>query len=129
MNLENALGIYPQSLMLREKRSEILASNLANADTPGYKARDFDFHQVLRQEMTPPTRLRATHERHIQPDTGVLPANLVQYRVPEQPSLDGNTVNPQHEYVAFSENSLGYQTSLQLVNKKIKGLMTAIKGQ
>jgi flagellar basal-body rod protein FlgB len=128
MKLDNAFGIHPQALELRAHRSEILAANLANVDTPGYKARDFDFSAVLKKQ-TPPSPSPATRSGHIQPDNGLVTAGQTQYRVPMQPSLDGNTVDAQLEYGNFASNSLEYQTSLRFLNGKIKGLMLAIKGQ
>ncbi len=128
MNLDKAFGIHPQALQLRARRSEVLAANLANSDTPGFKARDFDFKAVLKDAM-PDTRMHTTHKRHIQPDPGLVPASRMLYREPMQASLDGNTVDPHTEYSNFASNSLEYQTSLRFLNGKIKGLMLAIKGQ
>jgi len=128
MKLDNAFGIHPKALELRAHRSEVLAANLANADTPGYKARDFDFSAVLKNEL-PAMRMKATRAGHIQPDNGLVSAGQTQYRVPHQPSLDGNTVDAQIEYGNFASNALEYQTSLRFLNSKIKGLMLAIKGQ
>jgi flagellar basal-body rod protein FlgB len=83
---------------------------------------------VLKKEM-PAMRMAATRSGHIQPDNGLVTAGQTQYRVPMQPSLDGNTVDAQLEYGNFASNSLEYQTSLRFLNGKIKGLMLAIKGQ
>lgn len=129
MKWDQALGLHPQALVLRSRRAEILSSNLANADTPGFKARDFDFQKILRGEMPAPERLAVTDSGHIQPQYGVVPAAQMLYRVPHQSSLDGNTVDAQREYAQFSSNSLSYQASLQLLSNKFKGLMSAIKGQ
>lgn len=129
MKFDQAFGIHEQALMLRARRAEVLAGNIANADTPGYKARDFDFHAVLRQETGGPQRVRTTHPRHIQLDTGVVPPSQMGYRVPSQPSLDGNTVDSQLEHSAFASNALEYQASLRFVSGRVKSLMKAIKGQ
>lgn len=128
MKLDDAFGIHPQALSLRAKRSEMLASNLANADTPGFKAKDFDFNAVLKNEI-PAMRMATTRPGHIQTERGLVPPSQVQYRVPMEPSLDGNTVDTQLEYSNFASNTLEYQTSLRFLNGKIKGLMLAIKGQ
>lgn len=128
MILDQAFGIHPQALQLRSRRSEVLAANLANTDTPNYKARDFDFRSVLKNE-TPAMRMHATQSGHIQPDQGLVAPTQMQYRVPMQPSLDGNTVDSQLEYGNFASNALEYQTSLKFLTGKVKGLMLAIKGQ
>jgi flagellar basal-body rod protein FlgB len=128
MKLDDAFGIHPQALQLRARRSEVLAANLANADTPGYKARDFDFRQVLENAMPPP-RMATTQAGHIQPDQGLVAPSQMDYRVPMQASLDGNTVDAQLEYSNFASNALEYRTSLKFLDSKIKGLMLAIKGQ
>jgi len=128
VKFDQVFGIHEQALKLRARRAEVLAGNIANVDTPGYKARDFDFHAMLQQEIGSPQRVRTTHPRHIQMDTGVVPPSQMGYRVPSQPSLDGNTVDSQLEHSAFAANALEYQASLRFVSGKIKSLMTAIKG-
>ncbi len=128
MKLDQVFGIHEQALKLRARRAEVLAGNIANVDTPGYKARDFDFQSVLKQEANTAQRLITTNPRHIQADTGVVPASQMGYRVPSQPSLDGNTVDSQLEHAAFASNALEYQASLRFVSGQIKTLMTAIKG-
>ena len=128
MQLDNAFGIHPQALELRAQRSELLAANLANSDTPGFKARDFDFRAILQNEI-PAMRMAATRSGHMQPDSGLVTSSQTQYRVPTQPSLDGNTVDAQIEYGNFASNALEYQVSLSFLNSKIKGLKLALKGQ
>ncbi|MCB1790311.1 MAG: flagellar basal body rod protein FlgB [Gammaproteobacteria bacterium] len=128
MNLDNLFGIHEEALRLRARRSEVLASNLANADTPGYKARDFDFQAMLRKEMQAPVRLAATHNGHMRTDQGVVAQSQMAYRVPQQGSLDGNTVEPEREQVEFSANAMRYQATLQFLDSRIKGLKLAIKG-
>lgn len=131
MKLDQAFGIHEQALQLRSYRSEVLASNLANADTPGYKARDFDFHKVLqgqlagRQSGVP---LATTNAGHIA-SSGMRASTVdLQYRSPQQASLDGNTVEAEREQVEFGANAMGYQASLRFLDGRIKGLLTAIKG-
>jgi flagellar basal-body rod protein FlgB len=130
-NIDSALGIHPQALAVRARRAEILAANIANADTPNYKARDLDFRALLGgaqdQQMT--ARLVATNAAHL-PDAeagGNVGGGLM-YRMPLQPSIDGNTVDPQTEYAQFAQNALQYQASLTFLNGRIRGLMTAIRG-
>jgi len=130
-NIDTALGIHPQALAVRARRAEILAANIANADTPNYKARDLDFRALLGgaqdQQMT--ARLVATNAAHL-PDAEAV-VNVVgglMYRMPLQPSIDGNTVDPQTEYAQFAQNALQYQASLTFLNGRIRGLMTAIRG-
>ncbi|MDJ0739303.1 MAG: flagellar basal body rod protein FlgB [Gammaproteobacteria bacterium] len=128
MKLDNVFGIHEQALQLRSRRSEVLASNLANADTPGYKARDFDFAAMLRKEARPPVRLVSTHARHIQADSGVVAVSQMGYRVPQQNSLDGNTVEVEREQAEFSANAMRYQATLRFLDSRVKGLKLAIKG-
>jgi flagellar basal-body rod protein FlgB len=131
ITLDSALDIHATALSLRARRAELLASNLANADTPAYKARDIDFKAVLdrQQHNQPAASLRVTNAAHLTTasPSGVTSAD-VQYRIPGQPSLDGNTVDPHLEKAAFAENAVQYQTTLLLLDRKIRGLMTALRG-
>ncbi|WAR44024.1 flagellar basal body rod protein FlgB [Methylomonas rapida] len=128
INFDNALGIHPQALALREKRAETLAANLANVDTPDYKARDLDFKAVLSQTLASNTRLERTQAGHIGGQSTVLGADLL-YRNPQQPSLDGNTVEAHIEQAKYAENAVQYQASLRFINSKFSGLMTALRGE
>ncbi len=125
---DTALGIHPRALVLRARRNEVLAANIANADTPGYKARDIDFRAVLGQarEKLPLVTTRGDHFPGL--DAPGADAGL-RYRVPNQPSLDGNTVDPDLEKAAFAENALRYNASLTFLDRKFRGLITAIKGE
>ena len=129
MKLDDAFSIHEQALLLRTRRAEVLAANIANADTPGYQARDFDFRAVLRREIPQGDRMRTTSARHIQPDTGPVSATELYYRIPTQPSVDGNTVDTQLEHTAYAANAMEYQASLRFLGGDIKKLMLAIKGQ
>ncbi len=129
MNIDEAFGIHEQALKLKARRAEVLAGNIANADTPGYKARDFDFHQMLRQQMPRMDRMQVTQTGHIQAEAGIVPAGQMAYRVPLQPSLDGNSVDTQLEHSAFASNALEYQASLRFLSGNIRKLLTAIKGE
>ena len=131
ITIDNALGIHPQALTLRSQRAEVLAANLANADTPNYKARDIDFKSVLSaaQDTTTGTALpmAASNAAHMQPLASQSSAELL-YRNPRQPSVDGNTVDSQVEYTEFARNALQYQSSLTFLGGQIKTLLTAIRG-
>ena len=128
MKPDDVFGIHEQALRLRGRRSEVLAANLANADTPGYKARDFDFQAMLRNEVQKPVRLVATHTGHIHGGNSVVTSTQMAYRVPQQASLDGNTVEVEREQSEFSANAMRYQASLRFLDGRIKGLLRAIKG-
>ena len=129
MLFDDLFGIHGRALLLRSQRAEVLAANLANADTPGYKARDFDFKAMLANEVDNSSRMRTTHSGHIQTEEGMVPPSQLLYRTPLQPSLDGNTVDTEQEHAAFSANALEYQASLTFVNSKISGIRKALKGE
>lgn len=129
ISFDSALGVHDKALAVRSRRAEMLASNIANADTPGYKARDIDFRKVMSDiAMQKGTDLRTTNARHISTSTASFSAEAL-YRVPNQPSLDGNTVDPQLEKAAFADNALRYQASLDFLGRKFNGLMAALKGE
>lgn len=126
ISFDRALGIHPDALRVRTRRLELLASNLANADTPKYKARDIDFRAALREVETS-MPLARTNPKHLsmQPQGG----GEVLYRIPSQPALDGNTVDPQLEHAAFMQNMVQYQASLEFLNSRISSLKSALKGE
>jgi flagellar basal-body rod protein FlgB len=120
------------ALGLRAHRQETLASNVANADTPGYKARDFDFATQLRSALgrsavsAPSAALARTSAQHLSGGhRGGMPANL-QYRIPTQASIDGNTVDLDNELQQFSDNAIRYQADLTFLNNQIRSLQLAI---
>jgi flagellar basal-body rod protein FlgB len=133
LNLDAYLGVHQDALKLYARRSAVLANNLANADTPNFKAQDVDFKTLLSKGGTAPVPappLATTHTLHV--STGAeLPTHdgPLKYRVPLAPSLDGNTVDPQLEQAAFADNTVRYQAALTFLSEKFKGLMTAITGQ
>jgi len=122
--LDNFFGVHATALKLRGSRMAILASNIANAATPGYKARDLDFAGAL-QASAPPT-LSATRPRHLQPSAEAAEATL-RWRVPVQPSLDGNSVELSTEQMQFAENALRYRSTLAMLNGRISSLMSALR--
>ena len=127
---ENVFGIHEQALMVHGQRLGVLAANLANADTPGYKARDIDFGAVLAQSQGETQMpLRVTHVAHITFDDPDTPVGDLKYRNPYQASLDGNTVEMPVEQAAFAENNVRYQASLNFINLRIAELQFAIAGQ
>ena len=131
IGVDNALGIAPHALMLRGQRTSLLANNIANADTPGFKAQDINFQEVLAAQTAQngnSVSLAKTHAQHMTTESGSVNANL-QYRQPLMASLDGNTVDTQMEQAEFAENSLMYLTSLRILNGRITGMMSAIKGE
>lgn len=128
INFDQALGIHPQALSMRERRSEILAANLVNADTPGYKARDLDFQSILKQTMPSAQPLERTQAGHLAPQQSLLEARMM-YRNPGQVSLDGNTVEANVEQAKYAENAVQYQASLHFLSNNFSGLMTALRGQ
>lgn len=146
-SLDSYLGIHAQALTLEAKRNEMLAANLANVDTPNYKARDLDFKAALAAAAGPSTSgssAAATSSLALRPGNASTQAALaaggstssntsidaasVKYRVPMAPSLDGNTVDEQLEQSAFAENTVRYQATLTFLNNALRNLMTAITG-
>ena len=131
ISFERAFSIHDDALLLRGQRTSILASNIANADTPNYKARDIDFGTMLRtasQQQVGRVAMASTHRDHIAPQANVMQPALM-YRNPLHPSLDGNTVDSHVEQAKFSENALMFQTSFSFLNSKVTGLMKALKGE
>lgn len=128
--IEDYLGLHAHALNLRATRSEVLASNLANADTPGYKAQDIDFKSLLNQYETGQANsaMRTTHSKHISVGEGGNLSGETLYRTPNQPSIDGNTVDSQIEKAEYLQNAMQYQTTLTFLNSKIGTLRKAIRG-
>lgn len=128
-SLDDALGIHAQALKVHAKRLEVLGTNIANADTPNYKARDIDFRAALKYAVEPSTAVPlATTQVGHQSIVNVPSDPLLRFRVPLAPALDGNTVDPQLEQAAFAESSVRYQASLTFVSDAFRGLMLAITG-
>ena len=126
MNLiDNALGIHAKALGLRSNRMEVLARNIANADTPHYKAKDIDFRSVLNQ--TREDALNSTHNMHmkiaIEEDS-----SGEKYRVPFNASFDGNTVDMNVEQAKFGQVAADYQTTLNILENRVSGIRRALRG-
>ncbi len=129
MNIDSLFGIHEQALNMRIKRSEVLASNLANADTPGYKAKDMDFNDALKSASSNQSvGLVATNPAHISSNPYQADVPL-SYRVPLQSSLDGNTVDTQIESAKLAENNMRLLASLRIIDMRIKGFTTALRGE
>lgn len=129
--IDRAFSIHDDAMLMRSKRASILAANIANADTPDYKARDIDFRTMMQQvesRQESQLALATTNQRHLSTQDSAVQGHI-KFRNPLQPSLDGNTVDMHVEQARFSENALQYQTSLTMLNSKIRGLKLAIKGQ
>jgi len=133
-SLDQYLGVHAAALDVRGRRTELIANNLANADTPGYKARDIDFREAMARvaggKPTQGVHLSTTQAGHI---GGAASADAagnpdLKYRTPLAPALDGNTVDSQLEQAAFAENAVRYQATLTFLNNKFRGLLTAIMG-
>ena len=129
ISFDKALGIHEHALNTRVKRAAVLANNLVNADTPGFKARDIDFQSVMAraEQGRSGTKMESTHPAHF---GGTISSGREQllYRTPHQPSIDGNTVDAQQEQSRFMRNAMDYQASFQFLNSKFTGLSKAIKG-
>lgn len=126
--LTNALGIHEHALQLRSRRLELLSQNIANADTPHYKARDLDFKAALDQAVDGRASLRATHQRHF--DAGVGGASdALRYRVPFNSSFDGNTVELSVEQAQYGREAADYQATLSFLESRVSGLRKALRGE
>lgn len=129
LSFDKALGIHQFTLGIRAKRAEVISSNIANADTPQYRARDVDFSRALdnARHQQQGMKMNRTNGQHF--DTRMLAAEQVKFRIPHQPDTgDANTVDIQQEQAAFMENALEYQMSLGFLDGKFAGLKKALKG-
>ena len=123
------LDLHSTALEVRARRNKVLASNIANAATPHFKARDIDFQDEIRKAAgSSKSVVQATDAKHIQASLRGYTSDLL-YRDPVNASRDGNTVEMNVEQMEFSENVIRYQTSLTFLNNKINGLMSAIRGE
>ena len=127
--IDNALGLHAKALSFRSQRSSVLATNIANASTPGYKARDYDFQTALRSVADGgQIQMKTTHSNHALNSSNDSFGDLL-YRVPTKEMSNGNSVEAEVEQAAFSKNALEYQATLQFLEGSISGLRLAIKGQ
>jgi flagellar basal-body rod protein FlgB len=130
--LTASLDFQATALSLHAERAKVLASNIANADTPNYQAKDFDFNQALAmaaarsQSASAPSR---THPAHLAGPAGTTASPVLQYRQPLQAALDGNSVDLDTERAAFAQNSVRYEATLRFLNSQIRTMLSAINGQ
>jgi flagellar basal-body rod protein FlgB len=134
LSLDAYLGVQQDALKVQSKRMEVIAKNLANVDTPNYKAQDIDFKTALAQAGSPgaalPLATTTSNQISNSATTGDIDSSgALKYRVPLAPSLDGNTVDAQMEQAAFADNTVRYQATLTFLTGSLKELMTAITGQ
>jgi flagellar basal-body rod protein FlgB len=122
--MDSILGIHESALLFRARRMDVLAANLANADTPQYKARDMEFASVL-DGVGADARLKVTNPRHIAANP-IDNSAALEYRIPHQPSLDGNTVEADLELARYAENAVAYQASLLFASGRIQTMRTAL---
>ncbi|VTU20150.1 flagellar basal body rod protein FlgB [Variovorax sp. RA8] len=128
--LDAALRFSREALNLRVQRQEVLAANIAHADTPNYKARDFDFASRLSQAVEQgrggaSMSMATTSARHLHGEASAMPDADLLYRVPAQSSIDGNTVEMDAERIAFADNAMRYEANLTVMSAKIKSLLAA----
>jgi len=122
----DVLGIHEQALAVRDRRMEIIAGNIANADTPHFKAKDLDFKAILSETKGAP--MAATNVRHF--DTGATDgSSAIVYRIPYNAAVDGNTVEMQVEQARYGEAAGDYQATLNFLNSRIGGIRKALRGE
>ena len=146
-NTTSGLDFHSKALVLRAERQRVIASNIANADTPGYVGRDLDFKEAMQAATGTSSSLRgqlsasvssqradgATHTQHIAlsglSDSGLSGASNLAYTVQTQPNLDGNSVDLDRERANFTDNSVRYEATLRFINAQAKTILSAIQGQ
>jgi len=130
--IDDALSFQSKALGLRAHRQQILAGNIANADTPNYKARDFDFSVALKDAVAgrngSDLQLATSSSGHLSGASGSSGPTRLMYRTPSQDSVDGNTVDMDLERSAFSENAIQYQAGLTFITHHLKMMMSAVQG-
>ena len=133
ISFDRALGIHEQALGFRAQRAEVLANNIANADTPHYKARDIEFRSALESalggKLGGPVELARTSSKHIEAKGDGSFDQSMKYRTETQSSVDGNTVDMDVERAAFAENSVQYEALLTFISGRLRTMQNAIQGQ
>lgn len=131
--VDKLFGIQAQTMNLRSQRAELLAANLANADTPNYKAKDIDFSSALNRatgsELDKSISISTNNSNHINNIASGESVDAIRYRIPSSASLDGNTVDGDFERSAFSENAIRYQVSVQTLSNRINGIIGVLRGE
>jgi flagellar basal-body rod protein FlgB len=129
--LDTSLQFHAEALNLRALRQQVLASNIANADTPGYKARDIDFRKSLEDALAgrvSTTELARSAATHLASGPAGAAAGPLLYRSVQQPTMDGNTVDMDVERAQFAENAIHYEANLMFINSQLKAMLAAIQG-
>ncbi|MBL6688736.1 MAG: flagellar basal body rod protein FlgB [Pseudomonadales bacterium] len=126
--VDNILGGHSTALQMRSNRAEILAGNVANSDTPGFKARDIDFKAEFEKRLSgTESGLKMTNSKHMAMND-TMNSQLL-YRIPENFKANGNTVEAEAEQAAFTKNAVQYQASIQFLSSKMRGIRLALKGE
>ena len=132
INFNNAFGIHGSALVLSSRRAEVISNNLANGETPDFKARDIDFKAVLNAEVAGNSstfKMAQTHSGHMPLPQGRFGTeDEVKYRIPNEDGVNGNTVEEQVEHAEFAKNALRFQSEFTFLNGRVRGLISAIKG-
>ena len=137
-NLTNTLDFQAKALVLRADRQRVIASNIANADTPGYVGRDLNFKEAMSAALddsnassAPRMTASTSHANHIplQAQTASLGNNSLAYTAQTQPAMDGNSVDMDRERANFVDNSVRYEATLRFINGQSKTILSAIQGQ
>ncbi len=130
--LTDTLNFQSEALVLRSERQRLIASNIANADTPGYVAKDMDFASALRQatgQAATPGQMNVTTAGHLQPAAGARAEAGLRYATASQTNLDNNSVDMDRERASFADNSVKYEATLRFINGSVRTMLDAIKGQ
>jgi flagellar basal-body rod protein FlgB len=125
--LNNALGVHEKALKFKSQRLEVLAQNIANADTPHYKARDIDFKVVMNEAQQQNTAMKSTAQGHFSVGQG-LDADGMRYRTPFNTSFDGNTVEMSVEQAQYGKAAADYQATLNFLESRVSGIRKALRG-
>ena len=127
ISFDKGFELHAKGMNLRSQRAEVIANNIANADTPGYKAKGMDFQKAMQQAGQQQISMSKTHVKHFEVTSEI--HNNIAFRIPDQPDTgDGNTVDSQVERNLYLENTLEYQAGVQFLNGKIKALKNVISG-
>ncbi len=124
--LTASLEFHAQALSLRAERQRVIAGNIANADTPGYQARDFDFASALRAA-TGSSQTGDNIARNVMGTPGSRPDPVLRYAVPSQTNLDSNSVDMDRERAAFADNAVKYESTLRFINGSVRTMLDAMK--
>lgn len=128
--LTDSLNFQTQALVLRAERQQQIASNIANADTPGYQSRDFDFSRALKEatgEIATPGAMQTTQSRHLAPLAGALSPSGREFGAPAQTNLDSNSVDMDRERASFADNAVKYEATLRFINSSVRTQLDAMK--